>query len=212
MVKKIKEAVEFEMEKTGPHFLGLNWEDKKTYGLWLKQTYNMVNYSTRLVALAGAWADLDSEFLHARYVDHSREERGHPILCVRDCEQLGYKLDDFPTLYESEAMYQCQYFWILNREPASFFGYTLALETLAIKFCDEVYDRVSKAHGAKAGTFLKLHSGADVEHLDSAYKTISKLKPAQIEAALANLKLSCDIYRGMLSKINENKVVLSKVA
>lgn len=206
---RIKKAVEEEMAKTGPLFLGLDWEDKMAYGLWLKQTYNMVNYSTRLVALAGAWADLDVEFLHNRYVDHSREERGHPILCVRDLECLGYNLDTFPTLYESEAMYQCQYFWILHREPASFFGYTLSLETLAIKFCDEVYARLCKAHGKNAATFLKLHSGADIDHLQSAYKAISQLNDTQIEMALENLKLSCEIYRGMLRKIKDVKNIES---
>lgn len=200
-MEKVKIAVEEEMRKTGPLFLGLDWEDKATYGLWLKQTYEMVNYSTRLVALAGAWAELGFDFLHNRYVDHSKEERGHPILCVRDLAEIGFKLGDFPTLYEADAMYQCQYFWILHRDPASFFGYTLSLETLAIKFCDEVYERLCKAHGKKAATFLKLHSGADVDHMESAYKAIGQLNEKQIDSALANLKLSCDIYRGMLQKI-----------
>jgi hypothetical protein len=208
----IKNAVEAEMDKTGPLFLGLAWESTESYGLWLKQTYNMVNYSTRLVALAGAWANLKSDFLHDRYVDHSREERGHPILCVRDLEHIGYTLDSFPVMYEAEAMYQCQYFWIMQREPASFFGYTLALETLAIKFCDEVYSRLCKAHGKKSATFLQLHSGADVGHLESAYKAIGRLNDDQIKITLENLKLSCEIYRGMLKKIKDAKNNLSLIA
>ncbi len=202
---KVKEAVRAEMDVTGPKFLGLNWEDPETYGIWLKQTYNMVNYSTRLVALAGAWTDLPFDFLHDRFVDHSREERGHPIMCIRDMEHLGFNVDAFPVLYESEAMYQCQYFWIMCKDPASFFGYTLALETLAIEFCDEVYERVSNAHGKKSATFLKLHSGADHEHTASAYKAIAQLNETQIVSALENLKLSCEIYRGMLDRVSELK-------
>lgn len=204
-MSQLIELCEMEMKKTGPLFLGLNWEDKETYALWLKQTYEMVNYSTRLVALAGAWADVPHEFLHNRFVDHSREERGHPVLCVRDVESLGFKMENLPTVYEAQAMYQCQYFWILHRQPASFFGYTLALETLAIKFCDEVYDRLVTAYGKQSATFLKLHTGADVEHLESAYAAIKKLNTEQIDQAMANLKLSCEIYRGMLRKLKDQK-------
>ncbi len=192
-----------QMEKTAPVILNYPWEEKLGYAMWLSQTYYMVNHSTRLVALAGAHAPLDRSLLHDRFVDHSKEERGHQLIAISDLKLLGFNIKDLPCLTPSATMYQVQYYWVQHRGAASFFGYTLALEALAEKFGPEIYQRVVKAHGPQTAKFLKLHSDADVGHLEEAYKVIDKLTPEEAELARENMLLSSDIYREMLIKSQE---------
>jgi hypothetical protein len=190
-----------ELSKTSPLMLNFPWEDRATYAEWLAQTYYMVNHSTRLVALAGAYTPLDKNTLHARFVDHSKEERGHQLIAVSDINALGYDLKDFPCLPPSACMYQVQYYWIQHQGVASFFGYTLALESLAIEFGPEVYRRVCAAHGKKAAKFLECHSDADVDHMKKAEQEISKLSQEELTLATRNLQLSASLYRAMLTEI-----------
>lgn len=201
-------AADLEMFRTREIIINFPWENKKAYAMWLAQTYSMVNHSTRLVALAGAYADLNDNEMHARFIDHSREERGHQLVGISDLEVLGYQLQDFPCLAPSACMYQIQYYWIQHRGPASFFGYTLALERLAADFGREVYERTSQAHGHKACKFLKLHSVADLDHIESAYQVLSKLNLVQTQLAIENLELSAHLYRWMLHEIRSSLGVI----
>ena len=140
----IEQIAKEEMAKTEKFMLQYPWEDPYAYAMWLAQTYYMVSHSTRLVALAGACVKLGSEKLHARFVDHSREERGHQAVCVSDIQALGFELNDFPKTFQAQAMYQIQYYWIQFQGAASFFGYTLALECLAEQFGPQLASRVLK--------------------------------------------------------------------
>ncbi len=197
----LEQLSEIETEKTREAILGFPWEDPKAYAMWLAQQYYLVCHSTRLVAMAGAVVPIGNESLHARFVDHSKEERGHQAVCIADMKALGYQLSDFPMTMQSQAMYQVQYYWIQFRGAASFFGYTLALECLAEKYGPELAGRVLKAHGPKASMFLKLHSEDDQEHTQSAFSQINKLSDHDAQAAKENLVLSSEIYRSMLLEI-----------
>ena len=199
----IRDLAKAEMRKTSDIILGFPWHDPLAYAMWLAQTFYMVNHSTRLVALAGAYCELDQNDLHARFVDHSQEERGHQKVAISDINVLGYKLEDLPQVYQSAAMYQIQYYWIQHRGPISFFGYTLALESLAGEFGPQLYKMTSEAHTAKAAKFLKLHSDDDVEHLKAAYEQIEKLDQKQAALVKENLELSSAIYRAMLQEVQE---------
>lgn len=197
----LREMAYAEMKKTENLILGFDWEDPVTYGLFLAQTHQMVSHSTRLVALAGGRVEIGNETLHGRFVDHSKEERGHQLVCISDLKEMGFKLEDFPALYQSKVMYQVQYYWIEHRCAASFFGYTLSLECLGEMFGPEVARRVVAAHGKKAAKFLMLHSEADKEHTEEAYKHLVNLSPAEEAAAKENLAISCDVYRSMLKEV-----------
>jgi hypothetical protein len=204
----IKALNERELAKTGPIIEAFPWSDAKAYASWLVQTHTMVNHSTRLVALAGAYAQLDRNELHARFVDHSKEERGHQIVAVADLKSLGYELKDLPRLPQSEVMYQIQYYWIQHRGATSFFGYTLALESIASEYGKFIYDSVNKAHGAKASKFMKLHSEDDVEHIQKAYDQINKLNEKELELVAENLTLSSQLYRSMLTEVAGQKKMI----
>lgn len=197
----LKKSAAAEMAKTRDIILGFPWHDKEAYAMWLCQTYHMVNHSTRLVALAGAYAPLDRNDLHARFVDHAKEERGHQAICISDLKAMDKKLEDYPCLYPSAAMYQVQYYWIQHRGPISFFGYTLSLECLARDYGPELYRRTSEAHGKKAAIFLKVHSEDDIEHTEKAFEQLEKLSPPETELVQENLLLSADLYRSMLTEV-----------
>ena len=210
----MEQAIKEEMSKVKDLVLNFPWEDPKAYAMWLAQTYYMVSHSTRLVALAGAYVPVGNESLHARFVDHSKEERGHQLVCIADIKALGFSLSDFPQTYQAQAMFQIQHYWIQHRGAASFFGYTMALECLAEYFGPQVGAKVFKAHGAKATQFIRLHSEDDQDHTQEAYKQIKKLSPQDTQAAVENLKISCEIYRGMLIEVQTmiTSLVLQKNA
>jgi hypothetical protein len=190
-----------ELSKTKDLFLNFPWEDPRAYAEWLAQTYYMVNHSTRLVALAGAYAPFTDENMHCRFIDHAKEERGHALIAISDMKKLGYSLEDFPSLTSSDCMYQVQYYWIQHRGAVAFFGYTLALESLAAEIGTEVYQKVLKAHGEKATVFLKIHTLDDVGHMEKAMKQLSHLKEDEKALVAENLKISASIYRNMLIDI-----------
>ena len=194
----IQELNDRELKQTGALIKAFPWRDPRAYASWLVQTHTMVNHSTRLVALAGAFAELNRNDLHARFVDHSKEERGHQLVATADLKALGFELSDFEKLPQSEAMYQIQYYWIQHRGAASFFGYTLALETIASEYGKFIYDSVNDAHGAKASKFMKLHSEDDVEHIQKAYYHINQLNETESALVAENLVLSSQLYRSML--------------
>ncbi|HVK62579.1 MAG TPA: iron-containing redox enzyme family protein [Bdellovibrionales bacterium] len=195
---KIRDLVAQEMKKTAEVLWDYPWEDPRAYAMWLAQTYYMVAHSTRLVALAGACVDLDQNNLHARFVDHSREERGHEKICITDLKAIGYELSELPQVYQSASMYQVQYYWIQHRDPIAFFGYTLALECLAENFGGRLHKILLERYGASAAKFIKLHSEADLEHTEAAYEQIDKLSEGELKLVRENLVLSSALYRGML--------------
>lgn len=197
----LKNACTKEMEKLSDIILTYPWEDRWAYANWLAQTFYMVNYSTRLVALAGACCTIEQNDFHHRFIDHSREERGHEKIAISDIKELGFTLDDFPQTYQSAAMYQVQYFWVQHRSPLSFFGYTLALERVATDFGPEILKRIFAAHPAKACKFLKLHVEDDADHTESAYKRMALLTPPEQELVRENMELSCALYRGMFEEM-----------
>lgn len=205
----LKQSVSREMNTTRAIILGFPWENKEAYAMWLVQTFHMVNHSTRLVALAGALTPLEQNDLHARFVDHSREERGHQKICISDLKALGYTLESFPCLESSAAMYQVQYYWIQYQGAASFFGYTLSLECLAGAFGSELYRRTSQAHGLAATRFLKLHTEDDIEHTEKAFEHIQTLSLREKEIAEENLVLSARLYRSMLVGVQNHLGILS---
>lgn len=199
----IKHENQKQLDLTKDTILGFNWENKMTYALWLAQTYHMVCYSTRLVALAGAHCKLSEDKLHQRFVDHSVEERGHEKICIKDLSALGFKIDELPKMYHSLALFQSQYFWIEQVHPSAFFGYTLALESLATEFGQEVYKRVTKAHGEKSTIFLKVHAEDDIDHIRVAYEQMNKLPENLKKNIIENMDVSCSLYRQMLTDIEQ---------
>lgn len=191
-------------------FLEMPWDDKHVYGAWLAQTFYYVSHSTRLLALSAAHCNHQEQGVyHSRFVEHLREEKGHEKLAIRDLEKLGLGITDFPELPELSAFYQTQYYWIQHQSPLSFLGYILCLEGLAVRGGQEVFNTVANMYGKEAASFLKVHATEDVGHLQTAIDYTKKLQNRELALVIENMKLSCSLYKAMLTEICSQKSVKS---
>jgi thiaminase len=185
------------------------WEDKEFYANWLSQTYYFVSNSTRLISLAGSL--FPDNMLHHRFVDHAKEERNHELLLTNDLKHLGKNLQN--EFASTSGFYQSQVFWMFFRSPASFFGYILCLEGIAVDYGQKAFDRVKAAHGLKASNFLKVHSEEDVDHLDKAFELLERMTPEQRQHIEQNLRQCVAMYTGILEEcMKKGRVALRSVA
>jgi thiaminase len=180
-----------------------DWDDKKKYGAFLAHTYYYVCHSTRLLALAASRFPLNQDKLHYRFLAHISEETRHEILATKDLENLGFKIGDFPETPATQAFYQCQYFQIEHLSSASFLGYVLMLEGLAVEKGAWLCERVTKKHGTKAAAFLKVHANEDIEHLEKAFDQIKHLGEIEKSHVSNNLILSCHLYNAVLEGLSK---------
>ncbi len=185
------------------------WEDKEFYANWLSQTYYFVSNSTRLISLAGSL--FPDNKLHHRFVDHAKEERNHELLLTNDLKHLGMELQS--EFASTSGFYQSQVFWMFFRSPASFFGYVLCLEGIAVDYGQKAFERVQAAHGKKASNFLKVHSEEDVGHLDKAFELLEGLSPEQRQQIEQNLRQCAAMYSGILDEcMKRERTILRSAA
>lgn len=176
----------------------VNWDDPQIYAAYMAQTYYYVSHSTRLLALAAGLLPLSAGPAHQRFIKHISEENRHEVLASRDVTALGYRLEDFKELDAVKAFYRLQYYMIQNVSPWSLLGYIAALEALAVRGGPAIHERVCRRHGEKTGSFLKVHSAEDVEHVEQAFAMIESL-PTDVQAAVwENLEMSCTLFEAFL--------------
>ncbi len=192
----MKKIIEQGVQDLDRAISGFPTTDKIAYGWWLKQTYHYVCHSTRLLALASSRFSRDpqQDALHYRFSEHVAEERGHEFLASRDLKALGFDLNEFEELPETQAFYQSQYYWIEHVHPIAFFGYVLCLEAFSLSGGVRMYKDALPAFGEKATLFMKVHVQEDVGHLDKALQLVENLPADQREIVLSNFRLSCALY------------------
>jgi thiaminase len=176
------------------------WRDRMVYGAFLSQTYYYVSHSTRLLALAASRLAFSEERLHRRLLRHATEEMGHEALALRDLRHLGLALDQFPELPATRAFYQTQYYLIEHVSPASFWGYILMLEGLAVSKGRWLFDEIKQHHGELAGSFVKLHAVEDVAHVAEAEQAMQALPDRDRPLVVAQVASSCFYYCSMLAE------------
>jgi thiaminase len=180
---------------------GFAWEDPQCYASWLSQTFHFVSHSTRLIALAASRFYLDQEGLHNRFLAHIHEEKSHEKLAIHDIKALGLEPANFPELSVTKGFYRSQYYFIERVDAASFLGYIMALEGIAVYAGPVALKKVQKAHGIKAASFLKVHSEEDVEHIEQALNQFDQLTPKAQAQTYENLIQSGELYCQMLDRI-----------
>jgi thiaminase len=187
------------------------WETKLAYAQWLGQTYFYVRHSTRLLAAAAARFSLDNRgnTFHVRFGAHIGEERSHEKLALHDLAQLGVGADALRELSSTRMFYETQYYKIDYVDPYALYGYILMLEATGPLCGGAIVDRVTKAHGSKCATFLKLHATEDVDHVQRALEMVTELDPSTHAVVLQNLHQSAEAYRLMLSEIAAGLVRVS---
>lgn len=176
----------------------VNWDDPKIYAAYMAQTFYYVSHSTRLLALAAGHLPLSAGPAHQRFVKHISEENRHEVLASRDVTALGFRVEDFAELDTVKAFYRLQYYMIQNVSPWSLLGYIAALEALAVHGGPALHERVCRQYGAKSGSFLKVHSAEDIEHVEQAFAMIEAL-PADVQTSVwENFEMSCSLFEAFL--------------
>ncbi len=176
------------------------WENKEAYAQWLSQTYHYVKYSTRLLTLSSTYTSIDNLPLHNRFIDHAKEERSHELMCVRDLENIGRDIKNYPEQYPAACLYQSQFFWIQLQDPMSFFGYILFFEGLGSLHCGDMYKAAIKHHGEKAGIFLKVHHEEDQDHIVKAFNQIEKFSEKTMTMVIQNFIQTAQLYDLLLKE------------
>jgi hypothetical protein len=181
--------------------LAFPMHERRAYGDFLAQIYYWVSHSTRLLALAASRLGTEHEPQHRRFLEHAREESGHHLYAERDLKHLDLRVDDFPELAPTAALYQTQYYLVEHVHPTALFGYIIVLEGMSVLCGREGWKRASAAFGEKAASFLRMHSDADENHLPKAFAAVTAL-PAPLQAGVRiNCRNSLDLFRAILRDV-----------
>ncbi|MBX2986969.1 MAG: iron-containing redox enzyme family protein [Bdellovibrionaceae bacterium] len=176
------------------------WEDPRFYAQWCGQFFYFVAHATRLLAASAARLDLTNDPLHIRFLDHCQEEKHHEQLFLNDLKALGYRIEDLPEFPMTAQLYQSQYYLIDYKDPIALFGSIFYLEGMSLTSGPEVYERVKKAHGDAATTFLRVHVSEDMDHIEKAKAALRQLSDRQLEIVEWSLKQTASIYEAIMKE------------
>lgn len=210
--KSVNEELKSLLASSKQQIESFPWEDKQAYSAWVAQTYYFARHTTRLLALAGARTPFEAPDFHTRFLAHCAEERGHDKLLVNDLKNLGSKMEDWPEMPGTCALYQTQYYYVEHESPMAFFGYILGLEALAAYFGDYMNKRIEEAWGPRAAHFIRVHAEEDVGHTDEALQKIASLSAADQKVVLQNLRQTLCYYEQMLNECQEIARLRSRLA
>jgi thiaminase len=179
------------------------WTTKRAYADWLAQTYYYVCHSTRLLAAAAARFPYDERGnqLHHRFAKHMAEEKKHELLAVSDIRVLGETIESLPEHPSTRMFYETQYFKIEHQSPVTLFGYILPLEAIPPVQGPLMIEKVTGAYGPKCASFVKLHAGEDVDHLEKALAMLDSLDALDKQRVEDNLRQTTYAYVAMLHDI-----------
>lgn len=202
------EEVQAKMAKAVDAF---QWEDRHAYLLWLRQSFEYVRNSTRILALTAGY--LKSSAHSTRFIQHAAEEKGHERLLINDARALNVNIEELKALPEGKAFHQSLYYSILYDNPMAIFGWVLMLEGVACQKGKDLYARASRAHGERAASFLKVHSNEDIDHIQKALIAVANLTPEDRKVVVEAMVMYADLYCNILERIKtECQSGTSKVA
>jgi pyrroloquinoline quinone (PQQ) biosynthesis protein C len=195
---KLYDQVQGKMAKAVDEF---PWEDKSAYLMWLRQSFEYANNSTRILALTAG--HLKNNLFSTRFIQHAAEEKGHERLLVNDAKAFKVKIEDLKAYPEAKAFHQSLYYSILYDNPVAIFGWVIMLEGVACLKGADLYRRTVKAHGERAVAFLKVHSDEDIEHIKKALDSVANLEPEDRKVVMESMEMYADLYCNVLNRIKD---------
>lgn len=211
-MSEMRKNYENSMQQIVSFLKEFNLEDERTYVSWLTQTYFFARMTTRLLAIAAAEFPIESSRLHNRFLDHTREEKNHDLLLLRDLKHFGAEKEDLIEFSSTASFYMSQFYLIEHVSPISFFGYILILEGAAAKYGDEATQRVANKFGAGPTSFLKVHGAEDKEHVEQALTELELLPVSEQKIVSMGLKLSADLYLQLLKNCQSQKSTIARTS
>lgn len=197
--KRLMKAFEASIEPLSKKFRQFPWEDPAVYAIWLAQSYYLVRHTTTFLCLVAAKLGPAHPELHRAVLKHLREEVGHDQLAVKDLLALKKDVTEFPELNETALICQSQYYWIEHGGPFAHAGYSLMLEGLAMRECKPVMERLERAYGKSAATFVRVHAMEDDGHFEEGLNRMLAAPESDKALAMKNLAQSQMLYEGMLA-------------
>lgn len=183
----------------------VNWTSPRVYANYLAQTYYYVNHSERFLALAAALFTNEDRKLMRRFFKHLGEESAHDQLLIKDIENLGFSLKDFPEHPQTKMFWETQYYKIEHQDPAILLGYIYFLEDLACEICPELTKILMPIYGEKSVRFLKLHGEEDPDHVEKAYQEIKALNVERQDIIAENYEQSAIAYSLMIAQLEKQE-------
>jgi hypothetical protein len=179
----------------------INWKDPDNYGNWLAQTFYYVSHSTRVLTAAAARFDTRFDEQHIQLVQHAKEERSHEKIARGDLLALGRKLEDFPEMGATKALYRNAYYLIDRVHPMSIYGYVALLEILSVKRGPALLKEAEEEFGTNCIRYLKLHTEDDVEHIKMYEGLLARCEGEAFEAVKEGLISTAANFQHLLTDI-----------
>lgn len=206
-MSKLKAEYFNSMQRMNKLFQEFPWESKDAYLNWMGQTYFYIFHSTRVITMAASFFSADRQDFHHRFIEHSKEEKGHEKILVLDLKNLGCDVSAFEPYPATEALFQTQNYWIQCHTPLAVYGYFLFLEGLAVECGEEIYKRTLKTYGDKATRFLKVHVEEDKDHVESHFEHLERTSDKERESILKNMRQAEFLYSSFVRQIMEQLAV-----
>lgn len=124
-------------------------------------------------------------------------------MLVNDLAKLGHRFDEFAELPETPALYQSQYYFIEQENPASHFAYAHCLEGTAATKIRLIYKRVETCHSPEGCTFLRVQMEKDQGHFEHSLAVLDGLTSAEADSYARNLQLTTYFDIQMLEHIRK---------
>lgn len=177
----------------------LDWTNREVYKEFIAQVYYFVCHSTRM--LGSAMSQTTNEKYYDRLVAHISEENKHEKLALKDLQNLGGSLADYPEMGVTRAMWETQ-FYKIGKSPESLLGYILALELIATRVYPEIFDSMVKQYGQKCMNFIRVHNEEDPDHVEKAASHLDSLKGMDHKLAVENFEQTSKLLAVLFDEIS----------
>lgn len=211
MIKSIFEKNQNKMKNASDAF---PWGKKECYVSWLAQTLDYASGTSRILALTGAHFEPKKAKLTYRFFQHAMEEKGHDNLLRLDAKGLGFDLNEVPLLPIAEAFHKSLYYWIYQNRTPVIMGWILLLEGFAVNCGPSAHLKTAEIYGAKATSFLRVHTEEDPDHVEKAFEALALFTPAELHDVAYGLNFYCALYCEIMNTITkaETSSLLQKAA
>lgn len=193
-----------EIKILGDKMVHAPWGELEFYKSWLAQTYYLIRHTTKLLALSAAHLPVDGRDNHYTMLHHIEGELNHDLMPVKDLQDFGASVEQFPELPETEMIHQLQYYWIQYEHPLSLCGYAFLLEGAAKFFGPKLLELLEQQYGKKGSLFLRVHVTVDQDHYEEGAKFLETLSEKEYAFIVKNMKQSRLLYSRMIDGLIES--------
>lgn len=145
--------------------------------------YHTMKASEHMLEVAVERSNGNKE-LHAYYVDHLEEERGHHVWLANDLNTAGIDVTKTAIPLRAVEMVGTQYYLMYHVDPAALLGYMALQESFAQSL--STVDFLEQTHGKELFKTVRYHAEHDVDHGSDIADVIDNLPETSQSLVLEN--------------------------